>query len=156
MRTFPLGLLLLFACGLVGIATPPDAQAKPAAPDGIYRQPDVSATHVVFVYGDDLWVVPREGGTAVPLASPEGVEAFPRFSPDGKRIAFVASYDGTQEIHVVPTKGGVPRRVTWHPGTEDLCDWTSDGRLLFTMSGLGGMRRHPHAAIGAFFFFFLS
>ncbi len=153
MRTVHLTVLALLAFGLVGVTAPPDAAAKPdagkreigksRAHGGIYRQPDVSASHVVFVYGDDLWTVPREGGTAVPLASPEGVETFPRFSPDGKRIAFVAAYDGSAEIYVLPAEGGVPERVTWHPGTEYLCDWTADGRLLFSMGGLGGLRRHP-------------
>ena len=59
------------------------ASAALAGPGGLFRLPDVSATHVVFVYGDDLWLASREGGVAQRLTSPLGAESFPRFSPDG-------------------------------------------------------------------------
>jgi len=109
---------------------------------GMMRFPDVSSTHVVFVYADDIWVVPRAGGVASPLASPPGGEAFPRFSPDGRTIAFNGNYDGNDDIYTVPIEGGIPQRVTYHSGGERLCDWSFDNRLLFTMSGLGGLARH--------------
>src|SRR5437879_3420026 len=52
------------------------AQVTPHA--GMLRYPDVSAESIVFVYADDLWLVPRTGGLATPLASPPGGELFPR------------------------------------------------------------------------------
>src|SRR5512134_2974766 len=70
-------------------------QHRPHA--GMLRYPDVSATHIVFVYANDLWVVPREGGVASPLASPSGPELLPKFSPDGGRIAFVGNYEGNRD-----------------------------------------------------------
>ncbi|MBP6286706.1 MAG: hypothetical protein KA409_07320, partial [Ferruginibacter sp.] len=51
---------------------------------GLFRFPDVSRTQIVFTYGNDIWVIPKEGGTAEKLSSPAGVESFPKFSPDGK------------------------------------------------------------------------
>ncbi|MCK4774271.1 MAG: hypothetical protein KAT30_05780, partial [Candidatus Krumholzibacteria bacterium] len=51
------------------------------------RYPDVSATHISFVYAGDIWVVAKEGGVAHRLSSPRGEESFPRFSPDGTQIA---------------------------------------------------------------------
>jgi len=109
---------------------------------GMMRYPDVSSTHVAFVYADDIWVVPRAGGVASPLASPPGGEAFPRFSPDGRTIAFNGNYDGNDDIYTVPIEGGIPQRVTYHSSGERLCDWSFDGHLLFAMSGLGGLARH--------------
>ena len=106
------------------------------------RYPDVSAEHIVFVYADDLWVVSREGGTAIPLASPDGGESFPRFSPDGKRIAFNGNYDGNNDLYIIPVEGGIPERITHHSSFERLCDWTEDGKLVFAMNGLGGLQRH--------------
>lgn len=50
----------------------PSEGIKPHA--GMMRYPDVSATHVVFAYANDLWLVPREGGVAQPLSSPPGEE----------------------------------------------------------------------------------
>ncbi len=98
---------------------------------GLFRFPDVSNRFIAFVYADDVWLVPREGGVATPLASPAGLEYFPRFSPDGRMIAFAGNYDGNQDIYTVPTEGGIPHRVTHHPAAEMLNDWTADGDLLF-------------------------
>src|SRR5262249_33096056 len=65
---------------------------------------------------------------------------FPKFSPDGKSIAFVGNYDGNRDLYVMPADGGAPTRVTHHPDDEQLCDWTPDGRLLFATSGFAGVR----------------
>src|SRR5262245_29366918 len=75
----------LAALGALGVTQGAAAQVKPHA--GMLRFPDVSATSIVFVYANDLWIVPRDGGMATPLASPPGGEAFPKFSSDGKSIA---------------------------------------------------------------------
>jgi tricorn protease len=108
---------------------------------GMMRYPDVSSTHIVFVYADDIWVVPRAGGVASPLASPPGGEAFPRFSPDGRTIAFNGNYDGNYDIYTVAIEGGIPQRITYHSSGERLCDWSFDNQLVFAMNGLGGLSR---------------
>lgn len=124
------------------------ADRKPAA--AMLRFPDVSATHIVFAYANQLWLVPRAGGVAQPLASPPGGEAFPRFSPDGQRVAFIGNYDGNRDIYIIPTVGGAPLRVTHHPATETLCDWTPDGRgLLFFASYEGLSRQTQLFVVGA-------
>ncbi len=110
---------------------------------GLFLFPDVSATHIVFSYGSDLWTVPRDGGTATPLASPPGTELFPRFSDDGATIAYVGNYDGDRDIYTIPTTGGVSHRVTHHPTDEMLCGWTSDGRLLFSGNIDNALTRAP-------------
>ena len=96
----------------LGAYVAPGATADTAPAAGMLRCPDVSATHIVFGYANDLWLAPRAGGTAVPLASPVGIEQFPRFSPDGTQIAYMANYDGNSDLYVTPTAGGVPTRVT--------------------------------------------
>ncbi|MBN1551782.1 PD40 domain-containing protein, partial [bacterium] len=101
------------------------------------RYPDVSARHIVFCYADDIWLVPREGGMAVPLASPNGGEMTPKFSPDGENIAFSGDYDGTSDLYTLPVTGGVPFRVTHHPAWEQLNSWTDDGRLIYSAWGAG-------------------
>ncbi len=65
------------------------------------RYPAVSADRIAFVYAGDIWLVPKKGGTAVRLSSPAGEESFPRFSPDGSRIAYSAAYDGNTDVYVV-------------------------------------------------------
>src|SRR5437762_659579 len=87
---------------------------------GMLRYPDVSKTQIVFSYANDLWVAPHEGGMALPLASPPGPELLPKFSPDGKTIAFVGNYDGNRDIYTIPVSGGTATRVTYHPEAETL------------------------------------
>lgn len=122
-----------------GAAVSVHADVTPSA--GMVRYPDVGKSQIVFVYAGDLWLVPRAGGVATRLASPPGQEAFPRFSPDDKTIAFVGNYDGNRDIYTIPTEGGTATRITYHPSAEVLCDWTPAGELVYSMSGLGGLRR---------------
>ncbi len=106
------------------------------------RNPDVSMTHIVFTYGGDLWIVPKEGGTALKLSSPAGEELFAKFSPDGSEIAFNAAYNGNTDVYVVPSLGGVPRQVTHHGMNDRLIDWYPDGQsLLFVSSMASGKQR---------------
>ena len=94
------------------------------------RQPDVSATQIVFVYAGDIWVVPKTGGEAVRLSSPRGEESFPKFSPDGSTLAFSGNYDGNLDIYTVPVKGGLPQRVTHHGAPDRVIDWYPDGKSI--------------------------
>lgn len=112
--------------------------AQAAVPHaGMLRFPDVSKTHIAFRYANDLWLVPRSGGTAIPLASPVGAESHPQFSPDGETIAFFANYDGNYDIYTIPTEGGTPFRVTHHPFRERPLGWTPDGDIIFWAFGYG-------------------
>jgi tricorn protease len=107
------------------------------------RQPDVSATQIAFVYAGDIWVAPKQGGVAVRLSSPRGEESFPRFSPDGKTLAYSANYDGNTDVYTVPVQGGDPTRLTWHPMADRVLDWHPDGtRVLFASSRESGRQRY--------------
>lgn len=108
----------------------------------LLRYPDVSDRLISFVYAGDIWVVEKSGGTARRLSSPRGEESFPRFSPDGRWLAFSANYDGNTDVYVMEVTGGEPRRLTHHPGNDRLVDWTPDGRsLLFASSRESGSSR---------------
>ncbi len=132
--------LFVILAGLAWIFAAPGLHAQIDA--RMLQHPDVSATHIVFSYAGDLWLVPREGGTATKLSSPRGQELYPRFSPDGTRIAFNAAYDGNTDIYVVPAGGGVPIRVTNHDMMDRLLDWTPDGKkVLFASSMASGKQR---------------
>ena len=109
-------------------------QAAQSDPPLLLRFPTVSKTQMVFNYGGDLWIVPREGGNAHRLTSGIGTEALPYFSPDGTMVAFTGEYDGNRDVYVVPATGGVPRRLTYHPSDEYVGGWTPDGRKIFFTS----------------------
>lgn len=109
----------------------------------MFRFPDVSATHITFVYAGDIWVVPKEGGLAHRLSSPTGEETFPRFSPDGSKIAFTGNYDGNPDVYVISTLGGNPTRITYHPMPDRLVDWRPSGKgLIFASSRESGRQRY--------------
>ncbi len=105
----------------------------------LLREPTLSANSIVFVYADDLWKVPRNGGDAIRLTSHEGSESSPHFSPDEKWIAFSAEYDGNTDVYVIPAEGGTPERLTWHPGGDIVQGWTPDGQVMFRSGRIG----HP-------------
>lgn len=136
-------LSLFCAASATNAATPARARAGDGfKPDATMLQfPDVSATSIVFVYGNDLWTVSRSGGVAQLLASPPGKEYFPKFSADGSMIAFTGNYDGNSDIYVIPAEGGISTRVTHHPAREFVTDWTADGRIIFYSSGHNGLTR---------------
>ena len=117
----------------------PAAKAQVSA--RMFRQPDVSATEIAFVYAGDIWIVPKTGGAAQRLSSPRGEESFPRFSPDGTKIAFSADYDGNQDVYVVDAHGGEPLRVTHHPMADRIVDWYPDGRSLLVATAMASGRQ---------------
>ncbi len=121
---------LAAACALLFAAAWCAAGATPA----YVRYPDINGNRIVFAAEGDLWVAADTGGVARRLTTHPGVEYFPRFSPDGKLIAFTGEYDGNQDVFVIPAEGGEPRRLTWHPGPDQVVGWTPDGAKVLYRS----------------------
>ena len=107
-----------------------EAAAQDAGSTRLLRQPTVSASHIAFAYANNIWTVERAGGVARRLTSFQGQTLNPRFSPDGKWIAFSAEYAGNLDVFVVPAEGGEPRRLTWHSGADAVQGWTHDGASI--------------------------
>ncbi len=84
------------------------------------RFPDVHGNRIVFSYAGDLWLVSTKGGVARRITTSPGLELFPKFSPDGKWIAFTAQYDGNFNVYVIPSEGGQPRQLTFLPDIGDV------------------------------------
>ncbi len=98
----------------------------------LMRFMDVSETQITFVYGGDIWVMPKAGGTAIQVTNSPGEESWPRFSPNGKEIAYTANYNGNQDVYVMPVTGGVPTRVTYNSLADRMVEWHPNGeKLLF-------------------------
>src|SRR5207245_2550806 len=104
----------------------------------LLRQPDVSGNTITFVYGGDVWLVDAKGSEARRLTSDPGDEAFPKFSTDGRQIAFCGQYSDTRQVYVIGTEGGAPKQLTFYNdighipprgGVDNrVIDWTRDGR----------------------------
>ena len=137
---------------LTTLATAAVAWAQPDAGNTgdtgtrLLRYPDIQGNTVVFCYAGDLWLADvsaassPDGATARRLTSHPGEEQFPRFSPDGRQVAFTAEYSGTRQVHVIPVDGGNTRQLTFHNDIGELpprggydnqvMDWTPDGKQV--------------------------
>lgn len=98
---------------------------------GFFMEPDVHSNTVVFVAEGDLWKVPLSGGEAVRLTSHAGKESSPKISPDGKWVAYSASYEGPTEVYLIPISGGIPSRLTYEPSASIPTDWKSGTELAY-------------------------
>ena len=106
----------------------------------LLRTPDINADLIVFVYAGDIWSVSVKGGNATRLTSHEGMEIFPKISPDGKWIAFSAEYSGSRQVYIMPSEGGPPKQLTYYNdvgimpprGGFDyiVMDWTLDSKKI--------------------------
>jgi tricorn protease len=121
------------------VATGASAQESPTR---LLRQPDIHGDTVAFVYAGDIWLASANGGDARQLTSDEGMEYFPKFSPDGRWIAFTGDYSGSRQVFVISVDGGAPRQLTYYNDVGNLpprggidnrvLDWTADGKnILF-------------------------
>ncbi len=145
-RTLLTTLVVLAACGAAPAPPPCASDETPSAPPEarLLRFPDIHGDFVAFVYAGDLWRAPAAGGSALRLTSHEGLELFPKISPDGLWIAYSAEYTGSRQVWVMPSGGGAPRQLTYYTdvgpmpprgGYDDwVLGWSRDGRILVRMN----------------------
>jgi len=142
--------LLALAIALLPAIPPAEAAGGPTK---LLRFPDVWGDQVAFCYAGDIWKASIRGGPAVRLTAHPGVEVFPRFSPDGKWIAFTGQYDGDEQVYVIPSDGGEPKKLTFYPADGPLTQrwgydnivygWTPDGTSILFRSLRFGYPEHP-------------
>jgi tricorn protease len=133
---------VLIGAGLSVIAGLVLCAAASAAPL-LLRNPTLSQDRIAFLYGGDIWTVPRQGGDAKRLTSIAAVSAGPYFSPDGSQVAYSALEHGTTDVYVVSSDGGVPRRLTWEPTGSLVTGWTADGKDVLFTSGHASKSVYP-------------
>ena len=129
----------LFVLTLPGLFAAPAFQATaPAAPGGVeakpyFTEPAISPDHseIAFGSGGDIWAVPAAGGDAHLLVSHPANESRPRYSPDGKQLAFISDRTGGGDIYVLTLATGDVRRLTFDDGNENLDGWSRDGKWIY-------------------------
>jgi tricorn protease len=137
--------LRLLAAAAAVLAASTAFAAETGPPEArLLRFPDIHGDFVVFVYAGDIWRAPVAGGPASRLTSHQGLELFPKVSPDGQWIAFNAEYTGTRQVYVMPAWGGAPRQLTFYNdvgpmpprgGWDDWVQgWTPEGKILVRMN----------------------
>lgn len=146
MRGIPMPSLripvLLTSISMLAAFAAAGTPARPAVP--LLRFPDIHGNTVVFVHAEDVWTVPATGGVARRLTLDEGEERYPKISPDGKLIAFTGEMDGNADVYVMHADGSKVRRLSYHPGAEEVVGWDpATGKILFN-SRRDGMPRLLH------------
>ena len=116
----------------IAVASPATAATPAPARLGYYRYPAISGESIVFTAEGDLWRVPIGGGVAQRLTTHASEESHAAISPDGRTIAFSASYEGPVEVYTMPIDGGAPVRRTFDGSSATVVGWTADGRLLYS------------------------
>jgi len=107
--------------------------------------PDIHRDKIAFVYGGDIWLGSTAGGVARRVTEHPGRELFPKFSPDGKWLAFTGQYDGNFNVYVMPAEGGQPRQLTFYQGSahplsdrmgfhDEVVTWTPDSKRIVFLS----------------------
>ena len=119
---------LFCVCHMASVAAADPSETR------LIRQPTLSKDHLAFVYAGDIWVSDRDGTHPSRLTTHPASEFSPHFSPDGRWIAFSASYDNNTDVYVIPVEGGQPRRLTWHPAADVVAGWSADGKRILFMS----------------------
>ena len=108
------------------------AVPRTSAPIKLARHPDYHAGKIAFSYLGDIWTANEDGGDPHRLTDNRGHEVYPRFSPDGRWIAFSSNRYGNNDVFVIAATGGAPRRLTFHTGNDDVVGWTRDSQhVLF-------------------------
>jgi len=122
-----------------------------AGEKGYYRFPSLHGNLVVFTAEGDLWQYNQTTKVCMRITTNQGVESNASLSPDGKLIAFNAEYEGPDEVYIIPTKGGIPKRMTWEGlqgGAAPKIDgWTTDGKLIVSTSYYSGLPQKQLALV---------
>ena len=87
---------------------------------------------IAFSYKGDVFTVPASGGQARQLTSNAAYDSYPIWSPDGKKIAFASSREGSLDIFVMDKFGGEPKRLTTRSTNETPIAWRDNEHILFS------------------------
>ena len=99
--------------------------------EGYYQYPDIHQNVIVFTAEGDIWKVSTEGGLAQRLTTHSEEERYPVISPDGKTLAYSASYEGPTEVYTLPIDGGMTTRWTYESEGSIVTSWTPDGKIVY-------------------------
>jgi tricorn protease len=106
-------------------------------PVRLARHPDYHAGKIAFTYLGDIWTANDDGSNVLRLTDNLAREEYPRFSPDGRWIAFSSDRYGNYDVFVMPATGGTPRRLTYHTGNDEVVGWTRDSQAIVFRASRG-------------------
>jgi len=121
---------LLSAAVLTAFAAPASTE-----PIKFARHPHVAHGKLAFAYHGDIWIANADGSNPSRLTAHVARDTFPRFSPDGKWVAFTSNRFGNDDVFVVAASGGEPKQLTFATTGDTVHYWTPDGKsIVFSTS----------------------
>ncbi|WP_372367203.1 S41 family peptidase [Candidatus Uabimicrobium sp. HlEnr_7] len=101
------------------------------SPDGKY---------ITFAVDGDLYIMNSSGGAAQQITNTTEKEEWPRFSPDGKKIAYCVAKNDNSDIHIYDITRKKHKQITHHASNDFYHSWSPDGRFLAFTSERSGNR----------------
>ena len=99
----------------------------------LVRYPSYNNGRIAFTYLGDIWTADENGQNVQRLTVNKARDAYPKFSPDGKWIAFSSDRNGNLDVFIMPSTGGTARQLTFHSADDVVLGWTPDGQgILFS------------------------
>ena len=108
-----------------------------ASPIRLARHPDYRAGRVTFSSLGDIWIASEDGSAVRRVTDHLAREVYPRFSPDGRWIAFSSNRYGNNDVFIVAVDGGTPRRLTFHTGSDEVVGWERDSKAVIFRAARG-------------------
>src|SRR6266404_3236354 len=103
----------------------------------LVRYPSYSNGRIAFTYLGDIWTADENGQNIQRLTVNKARDAYPRFSPDGKWIAFSSDRNGNLDVFIIPSGGGAAKRLTVHSADDTVLGWRPDSRAVLFSSSRG-------------------
>ncbi len=101
------------------------------------RYPTYHQGRIAFSYMGDIWTADENGANVQRLTVHSARDIYPRFSPDGKWIAFSSDRNGNLDVYIIPAKGGEAKQLTYHSADDNVLGWTPDSRSVLFSSQRG-------------------
>ena len=102
----------------------------------LVRYPHYNHGRIAFTYLADIWTADEDGRNIKRITANKARDVYPRFSPDGKSIAFSSDRNGNFDVFIVPSEGGTAKQLTFHSADDTVLGWTPDSRAVLLIHGL--------------------